>query len=88
MEPGGQPGLANQSAKPVHRFDPKTGEKIGESMTKRAAGIKWLGIKCGIEALKPYKAKNGVWAVRALGEGQTPRSGIKRTGELMYFREG
>ena len=94
MKSGAQPGNKNARRVLVHRFDPKTGKKMGKSTSKRAVAVKWMKYpkgykgKAGEKALVPAKAKNGVWAVRALGEGQTPGSGKQRTGELMYFREG
>ena len=78
----------------VHRFDPKTGKKMGKSTPKKGIAVMWLKYPKGykgkaLAALRPAEAVNGVWAVRALGEGQTPENvGNRRTGELMYFREG
>ena len=68
---------------------------MGKSTTKSGIAVMWLKYPRGYkghasaQALLPAKAKNGVWAVRALGPGQKPpRKGQKRMGELMYFREG
>ena len=91
------PGLANGKAEPVHRFDPKTGKKMGKSTSKRGIAVMWMKYpkgykgKAGATALLPAKAKNGVWAVRALGPGQKHTDNFgpynPRSGELMYFRE-
>ena len=97
MKSGGQPGNKNARRVLVHRFDPKTGKKMGKSTSMRGIAVMWLkypkGYKgeAGVKALKPSKAKNGVWAVRALGPGQKAGGNFGRpgrTGELMYFREG
>ena len=90
-------GLANGKAEPVHRFDPKTGKKMGKSTSKRGIAVMWMKYpkgykgKAGATALLPAKAKNGVWAVRALGPGQKHTDNFgpynPRSGELMYFRE-
>ena len=91
---GGQPGNTNTRRVLVHRFDPKTGKKMGKSTPKKGIAVMWLKYPKGykgkaLAALRPAEAVNGVWAVRALGEGQTPENvGNRRTGELMYFREG
>ena len=95
MKPGAQPGNKNARRVLVHRFDPKTGKKMGKSTSKRGIAVMWMKYPkgytggAGFKALAPAKAKNGVWAVHALlGEGQTPGRGKQPTGELMYFREG
>ena len=80
----------------VHRFNPKTGKKMGKSTSKKGMAVMWLkypkGYKgnAGVMSLQPAKAVNGVWAVRALGPGQ--KAGTRfgragRSGELMFFRE-
>ena len=80
----------------VHRFDLKTGKKMGKSTSKMGIAVMWLKYpkgykgKAGALALHPAKAVNGVWAVRALGPGQKAGDNFGRagrTGELMYFRE-
>ena len=95
LKSGGQPGNKNARRVLVHRFDPKTDKKMGKSTPKKGIAVMWLKYPKGYKgkaaafALRPAKAVNGVWAVRALGKGQKPpRKGQKRTGELMYFREG
>jgi len=83
----------------VHRFDPKTGKKIGKSMPKVRVAAAWWGYPAGYKgkasecALTPARAnkRTGVWAVRALGKDQKWYVNYRskgRTGELMYFREG
>ena len=81
---GGQPGNTNTRRVLVHRFDPKTGKKMGKSTSKRGIAVMWLKYpkgykgKTGICALQPSKAKNGVWAVRALGPGQKAGDNLGR----------
>ena len=80
-----------QFLKSVHRFDPKTGKKMGKSTSMRGITVMWLKYPKGYKGkVKWPKAKNGVWAVRALGRGQ--KAGTRfgragRSGELMFFRE-
>ena len=64
----------------VHRYDPKTDEKIGDSMCKKATAAALMGYpegykgNAGCEALKG----NGPWEVRALGPGQKAGDNLGR----------
>ena len=78
----------------VHRYDPKTDEKIGDSMQKKHIMWKLLGFPEGYG--KPWAGNdlvpgNGPWEVRALGPGQkyTDKFGRHnpRTGELIHIRK-
>ena len=75
----------------VHRYDPKTDEKIGDSMPKEHVFSNWLGYPKGQTPPGSFLRGNGPWEVHALGPGQkhTDKFGFNnpRSGELIHIRK-